>query len=175
MERTIMTGDLRRQHILNDINQSSVPLSASKIAKKYNVSRQIIVGDVALLRASGHDIMSTARGYIISKHEGVIHQIAVSHTPQETEKELRIIINHGGIVLDVTVEHPVYGQITGMLNIKNEDDIQDFLKRVSQNDTGLLLTLTHGLHLHKIECKNEATFEEIKSSLNNAGFLYHND
>jgi len=59
-----MDADLRREYVLNAIKQQSKPVSASFLAKELNVSRQVIVGDVALLRAQGNDIIATARGYM---------------------------------------------------------------------------------------------------------------
>ena len=52
-----MTGSDRRQEILKNIKESDRPVSGSKLAKDYDVSRQVIVQDIALLRASGYDII----------------------------------------------------------------------------------------------------------------------
>ena len=47
-----MEGDERRQFILKLLAGSESPLSGTEIAGKCGVSRQIIVQDIALLRAT---------------------------------------------------------------------------------------------------------------------------
>ena len=54
----------RRKAILKLLEESEEPVSAGSMAKRFSVSRQIIVGDVALLRASSHAISATPRGFI---------------------------------------------------------------------------------------------------------------
>ena len=51
----------RREDIVRRLTISAEPISASSLAAAYGVSRQIIVGDIALLRASGEKISSTPR------------------------------------------------------------------------------------------------------------------
>ena len=56
-----MRAEERRQAILEHLRQSSRPVSAGLLAERFSVSRQVVVGDVALLRASGADISATPR------------------------------------------------------------------------------------------------------------------
>ena len=43
------------------LSRADAPMSATTIAGLFSVSRQIIVGDIALLRAGGVQILATAR------------------------------------------------------------------------------------------------------------------
>ena len=60
-----MTAEQRRSRISARLHEAHQPISATALAKELGVSRQIIVGDVALLRAAGQAITATARGYVI--------------------------------------------------------------------------------------------------------------
>ena len=100
------------------------PVSAAALAERFSVSRQIIVGDVALLRAGGTDILATPRGYLLGgRGGGVERTVACVHAPEEMERELNAIVDAGGEVVDVIVEHPVYGQLTGLLGVRSRYDV----------------------------------------------------
>ena len=57
-----MTAAQRRSAIYAQLTQASAPVSATTFAQRFSVSRQVIVGDIALLRAEGHSITATPRG-----------------------------------------------------------------------------------------------------------------
>jgi transcriptional regulator of NAD metabolism len=140
-----MHSDERRKAIADVLRASDVPISASALAEKFSVSRQIIVGDIALLRSSGEEILATPRGYVTPKEaRGLLRRIAVKHTPQQMEAELNTIVDNGCTVIDVIVDHPIYGQLTGP---------------------------TDGIHLHTILCPDEAAFERTKDALRALGLL----
>ncbi|MGT2907546.1 3H domain-containing protein [Streptococcus dentiloxodontae] len=169
-----MKAKERRQVISKLLLMASEPISASKLAEQVGVSRQIIVGDVALLRANGWDILSTPKGYILSPAvtvSGFTGKIVCHHSLEETKRELDIIVANGGQILDVEVEHPLYGLLTAQLQIKNQDDANRFWQRLSQSKAELLSSLTEGIHLHTIACQDSDTFEQIKKSLAAEGFL----
>lgn len=69
-----MTAEQRRQEILTLLEQTDTPLSAAALAHRFSVSRQIVVGDVALLRAQGREIVATARGYVIPAPAGLVRR-----------------------------------------------------------------------------------------------------
>lgn len=165
-----MTGEQRRNEIYLKLDVTDKPIPARHFAELYNVSRQVIVGDIALLRAQGADIIATHRGYLIKQdNTGKLSKtIAVSHSKEDTKKELELLVNMGIEIVDVTVEHPVYGQIIGQLNIKTHDDIEDFLTQ----DPELLSSLTEGIHLHTIICENEKHYIDAVHELDRVGFLY---
>lgn len=167
----------RRKKILATLEQNKVPVSAGVLAEKFSVSRQVIVGDVALLRAEGFEIQSTPRGYVIPAKEeaelqGFVGKIVCQHKPEETEIELYTIVDKGGEVLDVSVEHPLYGLLSGSLRIRTRSDIENFMADFKKGQTKMLATLTDGIHIHTIKCPDYSTFEEIKKELNGLGILY---
>lgn len=170
-----MDSNTRREQILETIQKSIKPISASSLAKLFHVSRQIIVGDVALLRAAGYEIIATPRGYVIdtkSKVLGIIRTIAVVHQQDQLEEELYAIVDCGGIVEDVIVEHALYGQLCGKLHLTSRYDVDEFMKNVKHSNATPLSYLTNGLHLHTIQCANEEVFERITKSLKDKGLLY---
>lgn len=171
-----MDSKQRRKEITEKLKGSDVPISASSLASQLSVSRQIIVGDVALLRASGVDIVSTPRGYQYQDmdensfpYEGLI---ACRHTPQQLQEELYTIVDYGGTAINVLIEHPLYGQLSGALNISSRYDADLFLDQVqSEGNAKPLSLLTNGIHLHKIGCRDQETFERIKDALAEKGLI----
>lgn len=162
----------RRKLILEELKQSNNALKGVFLANKYNVTRQIIVKDIAILRASGNLIIATPDGYIAgTESNGIKRIIAVSHKDDRLEEELQIIIKYGGIVEDVIVEHPIYGEIKGMLMIKNFHDLENFLNKYKSDNTKLLSILTNGIHIHTIAADNEESMKLIINELNQKGFI----
>ena len=167
-----MNASERRDAILRALSETESPVSASQLAAKFAVSRQIIVGDVALLRAGGADISATPRGYVLGgQSAGLLRTIACRHDRAGTEEELNIMVDNGCMVLDVVVEHPVYGQLTGQLQITSRYDVRQFVERLDQEDTKPLSTLTDGIHLHNLRCPDEAAFRRTCAALREAGYL----
>ena len=170
-----MSGELRRRKIAEVLETRLSPLSATDLAKKFDVTRQTIVGDIALLRASGMDILATPNGYIISSNmssgKTILRTLACSHGPDDLEKEIYTIIDNGGEVLDVIVEHPLYGQLTGRLDILSRFDARRFIDNVHKQNVPLLSRFTEGIHLHTIRCKDEQMYERILSALYAQGIL----
>ncbi len=168
-----MDGDKRRELILGCLNETSVPISGTYLSKELKVSRQIIVQDVALLRAAGYDILATARGYILNKDASVMKKrvLLVKHTHTELEDELNTIIDNGGRVRDVIIAHPIYGELVGDLMLKNRRDIKQFVEKVNQSDAAPLMQLTKGVHMHTIEAGSEEELNIIEEELHKKGYM----
>lgn len=167
-----MEASARRNAISEALAAASAPLSASALASQFSVSRQIIVGDIALLRAAGADISATPRGYVLSRKAiGLVRTVACHHTLEGTEQELLIMVDNGCTVLDVVVEHPVYGQLTGQLQLASRYDVAQFMESLSQEGATPLSALTGGIHLHTLRCPDEATYNRTCAALQEAGFL----
>lgn len=125
-----MNAEQRRSQVLACLQTAQTPLSASHLAAQMGVSRQIIVGDIALLRACGHQIFATPRGYLLQRApQGLRKTVACVHTREQMEQELNLLVDNGCTVLDVIVEHPVYGQLTGSLQLHNRYDVKQFIER----------------------------------------------
>ena len=165
-----MRAEERRQAILEHLRQSSRPVSAGYLAERFSVSRQAVVGDVALLRASGEDISATPRGYVILKAGGgLLRRVACRHDRLGMEAELCAVVDQGCSVLDVIVEHPVYGQLTGPLQLSSRYDVGQFLSRCA--GARPLSDLTGGIHLHTLSCPDEDAFRRVRDVLRDLGVL----
>lgn len=167
-----MHAEERRQAILKQLNTTQRPISAAALAGRFHVSRQIIVGDIALLRAAGANISATPRGYVtLSAPAGLQRQAACRHDAQQMEAELNAIVDQGCTVLDVIVEHPIYGQLTGPLQLSNRYEVSQFLSRRALSDARPLSALTEGIHLHTLACPDEDAFRRVQDALRELGIL----
>lgn len=168
-----MKAGERREQILEYFRRQNGPVSASVLAAEFSVSRQIIVSDVALLRASGAAIEATPRGYVLAEEskKGVIRRVACSHSRAQMEEELNLCVDYGCEVLDVCVDHPVYGQLTGELHLQSRYDVAQFIQKVRQEGAHSLSELTDGVHLHTLRCPSEELYEKVCQALREAGYL----
>ncbi|HEX7064150.1 MAG TPA: transcription repressor NadR [Bacillales bacterium] len=168
-------GEDRREFILSRLKKSTTPLTGKQLAEQTNVSRQVIVQDVSLLKARNEPIMATARGYLYLKqneeNRKIRKVIAVSHTPEETADELYTLVDLGITVLNVTVEHPIYGDLTGSLMLQNRRDVDLFLQQLQNTQASLLSVLTEGTHLHTLEADTQEQLDEACKTLKKAGYL----
>lgn len=161
----------RRQAILQTLQEADGPLSATALAARLSVSRQIIVGDVALLRAAGAEITATPRGYVLGQTSGSLRTLACCHRPEEMEQELNLMVDHGCTVQDVIVEHSVYGQLVGQLALSSRYDVSEFIRKVEKSGAKPLSDLTGGIHLHTLLCPDESAFQALIAALRREGFL----
>lgn len=166
-----MTGADRRKKIVSLMRVSDTPLSGSRLGKETNVSRQVVVQDIALLRTEGYPIISTARGYYISETKQAVRLIKVYHTDEQVEDELTTIVDLGGCVLDVMVNHKVYGKVSAPLNVKNRRDVQKFVEDLKSGKSTPLLNVTSGYHFHKISAEQEEILDEIEDALRKKNYL----
>ncbi len=154
---------------------SDEPLRGQELADLFGVSRQVIVQDIAVLRAEGAPILATPQGYLwagASQAPPAIRRIlAVRHGPDDIEAELNAIVDQGATVVDVMVEHPVYGELRGLLMTRSRHDVQQFLRRLREHQAGPLLLLTGGVHLHTVEAPDEPTMQRAVAALAQLGFL----
>lgn len=168
-----MNADSRRNEILRLLGNSTAPVSAGRLSGIFGVSRQIIVGDIALLRAAGTDITATPRGYILTKsREGVEHRIPCRHDFHGMCREMQIMVDNGCLVRDVIVEHPIYGQLVGQLDVATRRDVDEFMNKCRMSDAAPLSDLTGGIHLHTVFCPDEDTYQRVLAELKENGFLF---
>lgn len=171
-----LTADERRAYIVQLLKSNDHPITGQEIAEITGVSRQVIVTDVALLKASDEPIIATNRGYIYMKKKQTsdLHKriIICKHTPEETEEELKAIVDCGVTVENVIVEHPIYGELTGSLMIKSRYDVEQFTKAIQKEEASLLSVLTDGLHLHTLEAESTEQLDAACEKLDELGILY---
>lgn len=164
----------RRIELLARLKDARGPLTGTWLAKELKVSRQVIVGDFAILRAAGNAVYATPQGYVLPKVEmpkTIRATLACKHERERMEDELAIIIDNGGKVLDVIVEHPVYGELTGNLMLSSRRDLSEFLRKLDASHAEQLASITGGVHMHTIEVADEETLARIKKELKIKGLL----
>jgi transcriptional regulator of NAD metabolism len=167
-------GAERRRKLAEWIRARTGPVHGDDLARHFRVSRQCLVQDVAVLRAAGVEILSTPQGYLAPEQEkSPAHRatLACRHKPEQTELELNILVDHGVRVLDVVVEHALYGELRGSLMIESRADVQEFLRRWNQAKASLLSSLTRGVHLHTVESRRPKNIMQAKARLLEAGIL----
>ena len=168
-----MNAENRRKGIIEALENASVPVSAASLADIYGVTRQIIVADIALLRASGYGIRAEHKGYVLDKVDtsALTKKIAVKHDKESVCDEFYAIVDNGGRVLDVSVDHSVYGRISAELNVASRYDADKFVEKINLTGANPLSLLTYGLHIHTIAVENEESFLRIKDKLTELGIF----
>ncbi|HEY4551856.1 MAG TPA: transcription repressor NadR [Bacillaceae bacterium] len=174
-ENKKLLGEERRKRLLQLLKDSRGPITGNALAEMANVSRQVIVGDITLLKARNEPIIATSQGYLYmpgTSGAGTIEKTVVCfHQRDQAEEELNIMVDHGVIVKDVRVEHPVYGDLTASIMVSNRREVQDFLHRIKRTNAALLSDLTSGIHLHTLSAPNEEALIKTEQALRAAGIL----
>ena len=166
-----MNGETRRKKIIARLTGASAPVSASRLAEELGVSRQVIVQDVALIRAAGHSIASLARGYVLDTPSRAKRVFKVQHSDEDVERELNLFVDAGGTVDDVFVFHKCYGIIRAPMEIKSRYHVRQFLEDISSGKSSLLKNVTSGYHYHTVLADSEETLDLIEKTLKEQGFL----
>ena len=164
-----MKGEERRREILQNIGQQ--PCTAGALAEKFGVSRQVIVQDVALLRAEGEEILSTSRGYVRAGGERPTRVFKVRHSDEEVQEELQLIVDAGGRVEDVYVWHKVYGKVRAEMGISSRREAEAFMQKIRSGISAPLKNITGGYHYHTVSAAGEGVLDAIEESLRARGFL----
>ena len=168
-----MNGTERRQKILELLMVADAPVSGTALAKQLGVSRQIIVQDMALLRArSDLEIISTYQGYVMHRTDKPCSRVfKVRHSTERTEEELLEIVDLGGHVEDVFVYHRVYGVVKGQLDIRSRKDVRAFMDRLKESRSAPLMLITDEYHYHTVTAEDLETLDQIQNRLGELGFL----
>lgn len=168
-----MNTEERRAQILKLLYQSARPVTGAQLAEQMGVSRQVIVQDMAVLRAAGEEILASPQGYYLY-HTSIEHYravVAVRHTPEQTEDELIALVDVGVEVVDVIVEHEIYGELRGMLHIASRADVRQFIDQLNETGARLLSELTDGVHLHTLEARRPDQLDRARDVLRQRGYL----
>lgn len=166
-----MNGEERRTKIIEILKNSKAPLSGTALARELGVSRQVIVQDMALLRANSHTILSTNQGYVLSDAGSVSRVFKVIHSDEQVEEELSLIVDCGGRVEDVFVSHKIYDIVKAPMNIRSRLDIRRFMESLTSGKSSLLKNVTGGYHYHTVTADSEEILDYILESLKERGFL----
>ncbi|MCM1439100.1 MAG: transcription repressor NadR [Roseburia sp.] len=166
-----MKAHERRAEILSLIGNSQNPVAANFLSEKYSVSRQVIVQDIAILRAQGYGVISTNRGYVLGSGLRAERVFKCRHTLQELVDESDIIISRGGRVEDITVNHRVYGKISARLELTSLRHAEELYRSLVSGASKPLMSVTDGYHYHTVSGENEQTLDEIEAALREKGYL----
>lgn len=161
----------RRKTIVNLLSASKTPISGGELSKQFNVSRQIIVQDITVLKGLGYEIFSTHHGYVLQKSPLVERVFKLKHTTEQTEDELNSIVDLGGTVVDVFVWHKVYGKISATLNIFSRLHVKQFLEGVRTGKSTELMNITGGYHYHTVRADSEAVLDKIEETLQQKNYI----
>ena len=166
-----LSGQERREQIIKILKQSDKPIPGTELAKMVEVSRQIVVQDMALIRANGIEITSTNRGYIIQDENKVSRVFKVIHTSDQVEEELNLYVDFGAVVEDVFVYHKVYGLIKVPMNIRSRRDVKKYLDGISSGKSSELMNLTSNYHYHTVSAESEEVLDQLQEELWERGYL----
>ncbi|MCD8201867.1 MAG: transcription repressor NadR [Clostridia bacterium] len=166
-----MNAETRRREILSLIANSDAPVPANVLKDRFDVSRQIIVGDIAILRANGYDVIATNRGYVISAGPLASRVYKCRHTLDDIVPEANIVIGRGGCIQDVYVNHRVYGKITARLELKTKTDAEELYRSLRSGASKPLMSVTDGYHYHTVLAESEDVLDGIEAALRDAGYL----
>lgn len=166
-----MSGSERRTEIIEQIQKNPAPVSGKNLAETYGVSRQVIVQDIALLRAAGYDVIATNRGYILNAPSKVSRVLKVCHSDECLEEELCTVVDMGGCVENVMVNHRVYGHLEAELHINSRRKVTEFMEDIRNGKSSPLKNITSDYHYHTISADTEETLDLIEEELRKKGFL----
>lgn len=174
-ENAKVLGEERHALLIETLKNAKNPIPGRMLGDMMNVSRQVIVGDITLLKAKGEQIIATNRGYIYlpqNESSKITKIIACRHTTEQTEEELNILVDHGVTVEDVHIEHAVYGDLRAAIMVSNRQEVKQFINNIKQSNDEFLLKLTEcGMHLHTISASSSEHLQAAENALQDAGFL----
>ena len=166
-----MNREERIHRLLEILSNSDEPVSGKKLSEELSVSRQVVVQDITLLRSTGTDIIATHKGYVINKKDEHVRVFKVIHSDDDVEKEMSLIIDLGGWILDVFIYHKVYNVVRAEMNVKSRRDIANFMEEIHSGRSSFLKNATSGYHYHTIAADSEMLLDVIGDELKKAGFL----
>ncbi len=171
----MLNGEERREEIIKALENGTKPISGSELARQFAVSRQVIVQDIALLRAVNKNIMATNKGYVLFREKDQIGKVqravCVCHEDHDILNEFECILDFGARILDCTVEHEIYGQISVELVIQSMEDARKFVSQLEHCESKSLNILTGGIHYHTIEASGIRVLDAVERALDEAGYL----
>ncbi|WP_301860870.1 transcription repressor NadR [uncultured Megasphaera sp.] len=164
----------RRDQLIAMLQSAQGAITGTELSQRCGVSRQVIVGDIAILRAQGQPIVSTPRGYQLAgaASSGIQRVFVCCHGMEQMRAELEAIVDNGGIVRNVVIEHEIYGNLEGTLNLHSRRDVQQFICKIENSPDDLLSSISGGIHTHLVEAASEEEMDAIAEALKEAGVLY---
>lgn len=175
MERgkCILENIERRRLILQKLKSTNTSVTGRELAELCGVSRQIIVSDIAMLRAEGARILATSQGYLIERErDSEAREIPLFCADREAlRRELELIVDNGGMIRGVSVEYGMYGKLSCPLNLCSRRDIRKWGEKLEEMKMKPLSLVAGGAHCLYVEMENAEAGEEIWRLLGEAGYL----
>jgi len=165
------TSDERRAELLRILNGAEMPVTGSTLSSLLGVSRQAVVNDIAILRASGEAISGGPQGYRIGRVSGLIEVIHCNHPPERGREEWEILLDRGIAVLDVGVDHSVFGEIRAPVVVETRADIDRHAATITAAGEAPLSVITGGRHTHTVRAPNHDALDAAKRELHERGIL----
>ena len=147
------------------------PVAARKLASQFGVSRQVIVQDMAVIRAATPGILSTTRGYVIQQDSSCVREFKVRHESDQTAEEMNLIVDCGGRICNISISHRVYGRVSAEMDIRSRQDVNEFITALNNSNSSALSNATSGYHYHLVEAASEERLDLIEEQLKKAGLL----
>lgn len=166
-----MNTSERRREILKTLQGTELPVAARELAARFGVSRQVIVQDMAVIRASTPGILSTTKGYTIQQESSCTKEFKVRHRQDQAAEELNLIVDCGGHVKNISISHRVYGRVSAEMDIRSRHDVTEFAEALNSSHSTVLSSATSGYHYHLVEASSEERLALIGQQLEKAGFL----
>jgi uncharacterized protein len=166
-----MNAGERRREILRILKETKTPVAARELAGKFGVSRQVIVQDLAVIRASTPGILSTTKGYVMQQENNCTREFKVCHSQDKTAEELNLIVDCGGRVKNISISHRVYGRVSAEMDIRSRQDVTEFVQALQNSRSTVLSSATSGYHYHLVEAASEERLDLVGGQLEKAGFL----
>ena len=166
-----MEGEKRRENLLKILQESHIPVSGKKLADNFHVSRQVVVQDIALLRAKNHDIISTHKGYVLNDKNNIQRVFKVKHSAEKMLDELNLIVDCGGRIQDIFVYHKLYGVVRVEMNVKSRRDALRYVEGIKGGVSVPLEQITSEYHYHTVTAESEEILNMIQEELQTQGYL----
>ena len=161
----------RRGEILKILHNADAPVAARELAGRFGVSRQVIVQDLAVIRASTPGILSTTKGYVIQQDSSCVREFKVRHESDQTAEEMNLIVDCGGRICNISISHRVYGRVSAEMDIRSRQDVNEFIQAINSSRSTVLSSATSGYHYHLVEAASQERLDLIGEQLEKAGFL----
>ena len=163
----------RRRELIRLLNEAKAPIVGLDLARAVGVSRQMLTQDIAVLRAAGGDIIATRLGYLLRTPAATTHRdvFQVQHDRAAMVDEAAILVDLGVRIVDVSIEHPVFGHLRAELSISSRYEAQELVDRLEQTNSAPLLALTGGRHSHTVEARRPELLEKAREELRRRGYL----
>lgn len=163
----------RRTEILKILKNREEPIAARTLAAQFGVSRQVIVQDMAVIRASTPGILSTTKGYVLQQDNDLCcsREFKVRHGQEQVSEELNLIVDCGGKVKNISISHRAYGRVSAEMDVNSRQDVSEFVQAINSSRSTVLSSATSGYHYHLVEAVSEERLDMIEQQLKIAGFL----